>query len=198
MIKIFFVIASILLLAGCGSEGARHKSGYYKDDLIGRGLPKTRPDALSSRRISLLHPQSGERLDIVYFRDGRYDPKAMRAIDRLFRDRRAGVPGRIDPELIDFLVDIRTRLALPPSVTFQILSGYRTPKTNADLARQNDKVANSSLHMRGWAVDFRVPGVDGLAVVAIAKTMQRGGASYYPGSNHVHVDIGNIRTWREK
>ena len=122
----------------------------------------------------------------------------MHAIDRLFRDHRTGVIGKIDPELIDFLVDIRTRLDLPPSVTFEILSGYRTRESNIILARHNDNVATSSLHCYGWAVDFRIPGVDGRAIAAIAKTMQRGAAVYYPGSNHVHIDIGNIRTWREK
>jgi uncharacterized protein YcbK (DUF882 family) len=193
--KKVFAILCILLSAGCvGSTGGTGAKG----DLIGIGMPKTHPDPLAARRIVLLQPESGERLDLVYFHNGRYDPKAMRAIDHLFRDHRTGVIGKIDPELIDFLVDIRTRLDLPPSVTFEILSGYRTRESNIILARHNDNVASSSLHCYGWAVDFRIPGVDGRAVAAVAKTMQRGAAVYYPRSNHVHVDIGNIRTWHEK
>ncbi len=189
-LKQLLVALIVILLAACG--GARHA------DLIGTGLPKTAPDPIAERHIVLLQPESGERLDITYFFNNHYDAKAMRRINYLFRDRHANVIGDIDPELIDYLVDIRTRLGLPPTVVFEILSGYRTPETNAILSRHNGNVAIESLHMRGWAVDFRIAGVDGRAIAAIAKTMQRGGVAFYPKSNHVHVDLGNIRTWQEK
>lgn len=192
--KKFVALLCLLVIAGCGGSGG---AGGNRE-LIGIGMAKTRPDPIAERRIVLLQPESGERLDLVYFRRGRYDPKALRAINHLFRDRRAGVIGKIDPELIDFLVDIRTRLDLPPSVTFEIFSGYRTQESNRRLAWHNSNVAPESLHTHGWAVDFRVPGVDGRAIAAVAKTMQRGAAVYYPHSNHVHVDLGNIRTWHEK
>lgn len=160
------------------------------------GGEKTRPDNVPARFIILTHPPSGERIEVIYYNNGKYDPKAMKKINHLMRDRRANVIGTIDPELIDFLVDIRTRLGLPPNVVFEITSGYRSPETNAQLARKSGKVAKESLHTHGWAVDFRIQGVNGSAVTEIAKTMQRGGASFYPNSNHVHVDIGNIRTWK--
>jgi uncharacterized protein YcbK (DUF882 family) len=159
------------------------------------GGPKTRPDNVPERTIVLANARGGEKQSLAYFHGGSYDPEAMAAIDRLFRDRRSGAVGKIDPELIDFLVDIRTRLALPPMVMFEILSGYRDPATNAALAQSNNHVARESLHIHGWAVDFRIPGVNGSAIAEVAKTMQRGGVSFYPKSNHVHVDLGNIRTW---
>jgi len=28
--------------------------------------------------------------------------------------------------------------------------------------------------------------------------MQRGGVAYYPEDNHVHVDLGNIRSWKTR
>jgi uncharacterized protein YcbK (DUF882 family) len=186
----------VLLVAACNGTGPAANNN--NKDLIGTGLPKTHADPLERRSIVFLHPESGERLDIVYFHDGHYDAKALRAVDRLFRDRHAGVIGKIDPALIDFLVDIRTRLDLPSTVTFEILSGYRTPETNIILAKHNGNVAIESLHTHGWAVDFRIAGVDGRAIAAVAKTMQRGAAVFYPSSNHVHVDIGNIRNWHEK
>jgi uncharacterized protein YcbK (DUF882 family) len=180
----------VFLLVACVNSGPEtHSVSAY-------GLPKTRPDPLAERRIVLLHPESGEHLDVVYFHNGDYDATIMKKIDVLFRDRHANVTGKIDPELIDYLVDIRTRLGLPPTVTFEILSGYRTPATNARLAFSNSNVAKESLHMHGWAVDFRISHVDGSAICEIAKTMQRGGVAYYPNDNHVHVDLGNIRTWK--
>jgi uncharacterized protein YcbK (DUF882 family) len=186
------LLALAALLSGCGGAGPAGKPVKQY------GGVRTRPDAVAERSIVLLHPHSGERLALTYYHDGGYDPKAMAAINRLFRDRHAGAVGAIDPELVDFLVDIRTRLGLPPPVTFEILNGYRTEETNAMLARRDGQVAKESLHRHGWAVDFRMPGVHGGAIAEIARTMQRGGVSFYPRDNHVHVDLGNIRTWTTK
>ncbi len=198
MIKVipFFVFIFLFALTGCGSGGsASHKADRFSASY---GMAKTRPDSIAARRIVMVETHSGERLDTVYYHDGAYDKKELRKINLLFRDRHANQIGEIDPELIDYLVDIRTRFNLPPTVTFQILNGYRTRETNAMMSRSNKNVAIESLHIHGWAVDFRVPNVDGRAICEIAKTMQRGGVAFYPKSNHVHVDLGNIRTWKEK
>jgi uncharacterized protein YcbK (DUF882 family) len=190
MIRRFSLLLLVLGLAACGgvAPGGKTVSSY--------GLPKTHPDPLLERHIVLLHPESGEKLDAVYFHNGAYDKAVLRKINYLFRDRHAGIVGEIDPELIDYLVDIRTRLGLPPAVIFEILSGFRTPATNESLRFHNSNVAKESLHMHGWAVDFRIAHVDGRAICEIAKTMQRGGVAYYPSDNHVHVDLGNIRSWK--
>lgn len=182
-------------LAGCSGGGYSHYAGRLVKQ---QGGEKTRPDKRITRRVVLRHPNSGEHLNLTYFEKGQYQSSAMRKIDHLFRDRRQNETYRIDPELIDFMVDIRSRLGLPPSVVFEVLSGYRSPTTNKRLRRNNKQTAKNSFHMRGWAVDFRIKGVNGKAIAEIAKTMQRGGVSYYPSSNHVHVDLGNIRTWRPK
>ena len=179
-----------LLLAACGG-GRPHDVAYH-------GLEKTRPDPLAARHIVLRHPKSGERLDVTYFHDQHYDAVELAKINTLFRDRQADVVGVMDPELMDYLVDLRTRLGLPDTVTFEILDGFRTRETNERFAQKNDHVAKESLHMHGWAVDFRIPHVRGQLIAEIAKTMQRGGVAYYPADNHVHVDLGNIRTWQEK
>ncbi len=179
-------LALFFLLASCATRG---KTAPSRHDV------KTGPDQVTERFAVLCHPSSGEKEERLYYHDGAYDPEALDAINRLFRDRRADVVGTIDPELIDFLVDIRTRLGLPTTVRFEILSGYRTAATNDHLLRENNLVARDSLHKRGLAVDFRIQGVSGKAIAAVAQTMQRGGVSFYPEDNHVHVDIGAIRTW---
>jgi uncharacterized protein YcbK (DUF882 family) len=187
MLRIFSLLLVMLLGACAATNGMQTVSG--------RGLAKTQPDGDPVRRIIVSYPYTHETLDVVYFHDGAYDTRAMEKIDDLFRDRHANVAGDIDPELIDYMVDLRTRLGLPQKVVFQVLSGYRTPQTNAALAITNGNVAKESLHMHGWAVDFRIDGVNGKAICEIAKTMQRGGVAYYPEDNHVHIDLGNIRTW---
>lgn len=181
----------VVALAACSSKPAGKLVRQY-------GGVKTKPDKVSERYIELSYPKNGEKLAMVYYHEGKYDPAAMKAINRLFRDRHNNKIGDIDPELIDYLVDIRTRLGLPSTIVFEILSGYRSRGTNAELAQTNGNVAKESLHCHGWAVDFRIASVNGSAIAEIAKTMQRGGVSFYPSDNHVHVDLGNIRTWRTR
>ncbi len=186
-----FIVALLMLLGGCMGG-----SGSTTGKLVKQyGGEKTRPDKALTRSIVLVHPHSHERLNLTYYKNGGYDPDAMSSIEKLFRDRHVNKIGKIDPELIDYMVDIRTRLGLPPTVVFEVLSGYRASATNEKLRSSNGQVAKESLHVHGWAVDFRIKNVNGKAIAEIAKTMQRGGVSFYPSSNHVHVDLGNIRTW---
>ncbi len=191
----FFTLLLVFLLGACGGNSGSGGTAYHS--VSGRGLPKTTPDADPVRRIVLSYPYTHENLDVVYYHDGSYDSDAMEEIENLMRDRHVNVAGKIDPELVDYMVDIRKRLGLPPEVVFQVLSGYRTRESNTRLAISNANVAKESLHMHGWAVDFRIKDVNGKAICEIAKTMQRGGVAYYPEDNHVHVDLGNIRTWHE-
>ena len=148
------------------------------------------------RFISLRHPESGEAVAVTYVQHYHYDGAAMAKIDHIFRDRHNDEEIATDPKLIDFIADLRDRIGLPETVTFDITSGYRSPETNAMLARSNRLVARDSWHTKGKAVDLRVPYVTGKAMAEIAKTMQRGGVAYYPKSGHVHIDTGGVRTWQ--
>lgn len=195
MKKFFSIIAILLALTSCSLWDESNYSGRLVKQYGGE---KTRPDYAMQRSVVLWRSGTKERLNVTYYKHGRYSPKALRKINKIFRDRLTGKIGSIDPELIDFMVDIRTRLGLPPSVVFEIKSGYRSPASNKKLRRTNKQVAKNSFHLRGWAVDFKIRHVNGKAIAEIAKTMQRGGVSYYPSSNHVHVDLGNIRSWKPK
>ena len=78
---------------------------------------------------------------------------------------------------------------------FQVISGYRSPQTNAKLAAASRGVANRSLHMDGMAIDIRMPGVDLQHLHKAAKALGAGGIGYYAQSNFVHVDVGRVRSW---
>jgi uncharacterized protein YcbK (DUF882 family) len=170
------VVLLCLLLGACASDG---------------GV------ATQSRRfLSLRHPQSGESVAVTYVQNYHYDSSALERLNWIFRDRRNNKTARIDPKLLDFIADLRDKTGLPENVTFDILSGYRSPETNVALARTNRSVARESWHMKGKAVDLRVPFVAGQAMAEIAKTLQRGGVAFYPKSSHVHIDTGGVRTWR--
>jgi len=188
----FIAFLFLIVLCACSAPPSSYKH------VSGKGLPKAAADRDPVRRIVMTYDKAHEKIDVVYFHDGHYDASAMRKIENIMRDRHNGFRGSIDPELVDYMVDLRKRMGLPASIPFQILSGYRSPETNGKLSKNNSNVAKESHHLRGWAVDFRIKNVDGRAIAEIAKTMQRGGVAYYPSDNHLHVDIGNIRTWQDK
>ncbi|ACJ00293.1 YcbK family protein [Rhodospirillum centenum] len=160
--------------------------------------PPELPPLPGLRRVVLVHRQSGERADVIYFHNGGYDPRAMESVNLLLRDRNTGEKAPIDPALMDFLFDLFYRTGLPPTTEVQVLSGYRSPQTNAKLVKANSQAARESFHMQGKALDFRVPALPGPALAEIAKTMQRGGAAFYPGTGHIHIDTGPVRTWKTR
>jgi uncharacterized protein YcbK (DUF882 family) len=145
------------------------------------------------RRLSFENLHTGERLDTVYWVNGAYQPGALRAINVLLRDFRSGDVYPIDRKLLDLLVHLRARLN--SAAPIQVISGYRSPETNALLASYSDGVAAGSLHMQGMAIDLRVPGRSLRSVHRVALTMAAGGVGYYPRSDFVHVDTGRVRRW---
>jgi uncharacterized protein YcbK (DUF882 family) len=147
-----------------------------------------RPRALAFHNL-----HTGEQLATVYWADGRYMPDAMRHIDWLLRDFRTDTARPIDPQLLDLLADMQARLQTREP--FQVISGYRSPETNAMLASLSDGVAQNSFHIQGMAIDIRVPGRHLRQVRAAAMTLQRGGVGFYPNSDFVHVDTGPVRHW---
>lgn len=149
-----------------------------------------------ARRIALYNTDTGERLSVLYRANGEYDPAALNTVANFMRDRRSGEIDPLDPALVDLLADIVAKLNLPDSTEVHITSGYRSPATNAILARTNGNVADDSYHMRGQAVDMRIPGVPLSKVAQAAADLQRGGYGLYV--SHVHVDTGPVRTWGRK
>jgi uncharacterized protein YcbK (DUF882 family) len=145
------------------------------------------------RRIAFSSLHTGERLDIEYFRDGAYVPDAMAAIEALLRDFRTGDRHAIDPKLMDYLVEVARALGADPG--FSVISGYRSPQTNAHLRDLSAGVAPHSLHMEGRAIDVRMVSVDCARLAAQARNLKRGGVGYYRGSDFVHLDTGAFRTW---
>ena len=145
------------------------------------------------RALAFQHLHTGEKLNTVYWADGRYLPDAMRHINWLLRDFRTDQVHPIDPQLLDLLADLHGHLQTREP--FQVISGYRSPQTNAMLASLSDGVAQNSLHLDGKAIDIRVPGRRLRQVRAAALSLRQGGVGYYPHSDFVHVDTGRIRTW---
>ena len=146
------------------------------------------------RRIALLNLHTSERLDVEYFREGAYLPDALSSIEVCLRDFRTGQRHAIDPGLMDYLVKVAHTLGVDPA--FQVISGYRSPQTNAYLHERSAGVAQHSLHMEGRAIDVRMAGVDCASLAVHALDLKRGGVGYYRASDFVHLDTGAFRTWK--
>ena len=145
------------------------------------------------RELSFAHTHTGERLQLEYFRSGRYIQDALSAVDHFLRDFRTGDIHRIDPRLLDLLYSLSgTTGSRRP---FQVISGYRSPATNDMLRHRSEGVAAGSLHMRGQAIDIRLADVPLRQLRDAALDAARGGVGYYPASDFVHVDTGRVRRW---
>jgi uncharacterized protein YcbK (DUF882 family) len=147
----------------------------------------------AERALSLLNTHTGESLRTVYWVKGDYLPDALSAVDYVLRDHRTDEVKTIDPHLLDLLHAVREELEVHQP--FHIISGYRSPATNAYLRSQSRRVAQHSLHMDGKAVDVRLPGHSATTVRSVAMTLQGGGVGYYPHADFVHLDVGPVRYW---
>jgi len=161
-------------------------------------LPQTiyagvRRPAVSVKDLSLHNLHTEEKIALSYFENGEYVAEALRDISYLLRDFRTGDILAMDPHLIDLLYDLKG--ALGTERPFQIISGYRSPKTNASLRKAGNGVAKKSLHMQGKAIDIRIEGIDSRVVRSAAMSLGRGGVGHYPNSNFVHIDTGSVRSW---
>jgi uncharacterized protein YcbK (DUF882 family) len=153
-----------------------------------------RAQTLGGVRRAILHNlHTGDRFDEVFYANGSYVPGALAEAMRVLRDWRNGEEHAMDPRLFDTLHEISARL--DTNQPFQVISGYRSPRTNAALHARSSGVAEHSQHMLGKAMDIRVQGVDLRRLRSAALDVSAGGVGYYPVSNFVHVDVARVRQW---
>lgn len=146
------------------------------------------------RALVMQHTHTQEHIDLVYARGNTYLPAALGTLDHFLRDHYSGVVGRIDPQLHDLLHAVRQVLGTEQA--FHVISGYRSPATNAHLkATRGGGVATRSLHMDGRAIDVRLPGVPLADLRDAALSLKAGGVGYYPREQFVHIDTGRVRHW---
>ena len=164
--------------------------------------PPARPASLLDRmmgrippRLEMVCPQTEESWTGWFFDagTGRYDQGALESLDWFLRDWREGIRVRICVRLYWALAAASHDGALAGGRgRIELLSGYRTPRTNAALPG----AARDSMHMYGRAVDFRIDGVGTARLAAYMERMQVGGVGRYDGTGFVHIDSGRLRRWR--
>jgi uncharacterized protein YcbK (DUF882 family) len=156
-------------------------------------LPRAASADESERALAFVHTHTGESGRVVYWADGDYVPEGLGALKRLLRDHYSDEEHAIDPRLLDLLH--RLHGVVDAREPFHVISGYRSPATNATLAARSGGVATRSLHMRGEAIDVRLPGCELTTLRDAALALRAGGVGYYGGPSFVHVDVGRVRRW---
>jgi uncharacterized protein YcbK (DUF882 family) len=153
------------------------------------------PPQAEIRRLAVYNLHTGESFREVYWEKGEYVADALAEADKVLRDFRTGEVKPIDRRLFDLLDDVSAKVET--NKPFQIISAYRSPKTNAMLKaeHENSGVATKSLHMDGMAMDVRLEDVQLANLRRAALSLGRGGVGYYPRDNFVHMDVGRVRQW---
>jgi uncharacterized protein YcbK (DUF882 family) len=146
------------------------------------------------RRLRMLNTHTGERIDATYLEAGRYLPDALAALDAFLRDFRTGEVHPIDPRVLDLASSLAV-VAERPRGTFDVISGYRSPLTNAMLRQRGSGVAAGSMHLQGKALDLRMPGVPTRRLRDLALGFAQGGVGFYEAADFIHVDTGRVRRW---
>jgi uncharacterized protein YcbK (DUF882 family) len=145
------------------------------------------------RRLRMTNPRTGETMDTVYWVEGRYIGDALNEVNHFFRDWRRNEVHAIDNRTIDIIA--ATHRLVDTTESFMLLSGYRSPATNAMLRRRSGGVASKSLHLVGRAADLRLNSRSVNQVARAAASCGAGGVGRYSGSNFTHVDCGKVRSW---
>lgn len=145
------------------------------------------------RRLKMYSGRTGERIDTIYWVEGKYIDDAVKEINAFMRDWRTNDVIGIDTRTIDIMAAAHNLMDV--NEPYMLLSGYRSPQTNAMLRSRSRGVAKNSLHMKGQAADLRLGSRSVHQVAKAAAACRAGGVGRYSGSNFVHMDCGPVRTW---
>lgn len=168
-------------------------AGLFSAAIPGRAFAAVWELWTPERTLAFYNTHTGEELDAVYWSRGKYRKQALADIDHILRDHRTGEVKSIDTRLLDLVHALGK--AIGTRGPFHVISGYRSPKTNALLRAGGNGVASKSLHLQGKALDIRMPGCDLNRLRRAAVALKGGGVGYYPGPNFVHIDVGRVRYW---
>jgi uncharacterized protein YcbK (DUF882 family) len=188
--------AFLALAASAGATGICSPAAsiaVFDRSVLGRPPISASLPSTDVRRAFIHNLHTGDTLDAVYWEAGRYVPGALAEAKRVMRDWRNGQEHVMDPHLFDVLHAIQLRVETNRPV--QLVSGYRSPATNAMLHAESGQVAAHSQHLHGKASDIRIEGVDLRHLHRAALSVKAGGVGFYPQSDFVHVDVGPVRQW---
>ncbi len=146
------------------------------------------------RTLKLYNTHTGEHIKATYWAKDHFVKEELHTLNHFLRDFRTGDIKEFDVKLFDLLYAIQ--LIRDTDRPFQVLSAYRSPKTNAMLRKHTEGVAKNSFHMKAKAIDINLPGTELSDLKKLSRFLHRGGVGYYPRSGFMHIDTGPIRYWQ--
>ncbi|MGR8935574.1 MAG: DUF882 domain-containing protein [Gammaproteobacteria bacterium] len=186
-------VRSSIITPHTHAQSAHLHTQNAQSPIITHYIPLPTRRAAEYKTLAFEHTHTGDKLRLTYFEHGRYIEEALQEIDYLLRDFRTDDIYPIDTALLDQLFILKQTLGV--NKPFHIISGYRSPRTNALLRKRSRGVAEHSFHMQGRAIDIRLEGVSSRTIRDAALSLAQGGVGYYPRNNFVHLDTGDFRTW---
>ncbi|WLI91555.1 DUF882 domain-containing protein [Massilia sp. R2A-15] len=156
---------------------------------------------LKPRTLTLIRPQSGEKTKVLYWRDGEVIDSAYQELCHIMRDVNGKETAPIDPKLFETLWGTQAFVArYGIEQPLEILSGYRTAKSNNRLIEQGIPAARQSLHIEGKAADIRIASLNSEVLGGLVRSFRQGGVGFYyregPKGGWIHADTGLKRTWK--
>jgi uncharacterized protein YcbK (DUF882 family) len=153
------------------------------------------------RTLSVYRSATGEKAELLYWKDGEIREPAYQQLCHLLRDVQGGVTREMDPRLLELLWATQAFVArYGMTAPLEILSGYRTPETNRHLIEQGVPAARKSLHMEGKAADIRIASLDSEVLGELIRSFRQGGVGFYyrqtKQGGWIHADTGLQRTWK--
>jgi len=145
------------------------------------------------RKIKMYSGRTGETIETIYWIEGDYIPEAMKEINHFMRDWRSSETTRMDVRTVDIMAAAHRLMDV--TEPYMLLSGYRSPGTNAMLRSKSRGVARNSLHVKGQAADLRLKSRSVGQMAKAAAACASGGVGRYSRSNFVHMDCGPVRVW---
>ena len=178
-------------------KSPKHRRNFLKSilgtSIAGLLSPARHALAADEKQLSFYHTHTGKKLDVTFSRGGEFVASALEEINNFLSDFRTGDKIEIDPELLNLIYDVRESLG--SKGTFEVISAYRSPKTNEMLRGRSGGVARNSQHLLGKAIDVRLNDVELPKLRDAALAQKRGGVGYYSKSDFVHIDTGRVRRW---
>ncbi|MDQ1812152.1 DUF882 domain-containing protein [Massilia sp. CCM 9210] len=156
---------------------------------------------LKPRVLTLTRPQSGEKAKVLYWKDGQVIDSAYQELCHLMRDVNGKETAPIDPKLFETLWGTQAFIArYGIEEPLEILSGFRTSKSNDKLREAGVPAARQSLHIDGKAADIRIANLNADVLGGLVRSFRQGGVGYYyrsgPRGGWIHADTGLKRTWK--
>ncbi len=157
-------------------------------------LPPKKPlFNLPEKRLHLKSIHTGEEIHVAFWRSGAYLQSGLTQLNKFLRDHRTGDVTKMDPELFALVHRVYEKSGSHKPI--EIISGFRSIKTNDMLRAQGRNVAKNSQHVQGKAMDIRITDVPLKKQRDIALEMGVGGVGFYSASRFIHVDTGRPRRW---